>query len=645
MSPINIQTYDNLEVQTNPDLFAYSGDYEAQQRLIQGFEANTATAWGVQSAAETGLRLMQGLKKDDLTLSAAEATEKYGVAGKLNFNEPIPESIAKLRFNKFVDNQTRTEILDSAGRDNKGLEWFLQSFVYPTVPAIAEGLAGGAIMGAGSKVAQFLISTNKLAKFGALEKAVELGLVNPFALGSGTATGITRIAVGEAIYETILQTGIKAQAERNGYDYDEFIGLVSIAIAGGAGGLGGLFVGKQADKSLEIFGKTIDDYIKGNVNVETLVDDIVSGGVLSVDAVTASVSKMMADVEMGKITDPQIITAIQRVNQSEVLRRQLDDLVNAGSLDGIITKAEIDNLSDIDLYKIRNELLFKSYLKREGNVQTQYLIQYAEELNQKLATLETQKAFNENLGNVGIVESIQKTINNLLLEKSSIEASRTLEFNNIVDETLAKAKKEGYIKSTRISEKFAEITPTNPSQLTFEEFLNEYKILANNIRTQKVLSLESFLTLKEATRINIAKLFRLVDPITDNFKFKDLLNLSDKDLQAAYTKHLFGRQNMQAMTLEQAQKVLKETFTENKAVEKEIAASLTKETEELTQQLNKLDNAQDMELEELARQMNVPEQDIPDIIKAIEDEAKQADIEVANLKGLQVAMACLRRAR
>ena len=188
MVDINLATFQDTPVQEDFSLLSIGGGVEAEQRIQQGFETSTGIAWGLQTAEEAALRGLQALGRDDKMLTADEANKLYGVEGKLSFNEAMPESVAKLRYNKHLNYEARSEILSQAEQDNKGLEWFLQGLA-GNAPAITEAVFGFAAVGG---AAPFLIKAAQLAKYGAVGEAIEGALISPFAFGSGATTGIVR---------------------------------------------------------------------------------------------------------------------------------------------------------------------------------------------------------------------------------------------------------------------------------------------------------------------------------------------------------------------------------------------------------------------------------------------------------------------
>jgi hypothetical protein len=620
---INLATFQDTPVQEDFSLLSIGGGVEAEQRIQQGFETNTGIAWGLQTAEEAALRGLQALGRDDKMLTADEANKVYGVEGKLSFNEAMPESVAKLRYNKHINYEARSEILSQAEQDNKGLEWFMQGLA-GNVPAIAEAGFGFAVV---SGAAPFLIKAAQLAKYGAAGEAIEAALISPFAFGSGATTGIVRGAVGEGAYETLLQVGIKAQADRNGYDYDILWGLASIALGSAGGGLGGFFLGKQAD-----------DIASTVKNFETALDDLVESGVITRDGQASIMSKMMSDINSGVITDPKTVNAALRVDYGTALRSKMDNLFESGYLDGIISKAQLDKLDDVKLQKVANTLKFKAYLKQQAGVESQAFVQYLDDIETKISNLETQKVLNAD--NPRVVEIIQKKIDEALDEKNAINATRNQEFNRIIQAVLRETAEEGFTKAVRTGEDFIPVTAREVSDLTFDEFLKEYKLAANNVRTKKIKTLSNFLKMHRKTQVNIAKLFRLIDPVENNFNFQDLLKLTDDELKAAYTKQLHGRQILNSSSLEEAQGILKGTFKQADETFNEAVAQLGKETEEMQKVVSSLENK---DLDGILKDMNIPEEELAAFKAEIESSAEYQDILKTDSKyqGMAEAARCV----
>lgn len=795
MVEINIQTFDNLEVQADPDLFAYDGGYEATQRLAQGFHANTATAWGIQSATETTLRAMQALGADDALLTADQANQKFGVEGKLSFDSPIPESVASLRYNKYIDNTARREILDNAARDNHGLEWFLQGSLENFAPAALEaGLLGFGAAATIGKASKFILASSNLAK---LAPAIDAAVLNPFTLGGGMTTGIVRGAIGEGLLELTIQAAIRDQAERNGLEYNDLMGLASIALGGIGGGIaGGVWGAGAVDRMKPLF-----DFLNG----EKVLKDAVEGGVISIDAVAASTAKMMADLELGKVTDPDIIKAILRVNQAETSRSYLSGLLDSGDFDGIISKVEFDALDDLALAERRDELIFKAFVKK-NNLSSE-VFNRLEGVGQRLAEVEKQLEQLESRQILTPDTDLSKPINELRIQRDELIKAQNSEFLGIVDKAFLKAKEQGfdlskaqisdfrlikgagkdivernfdnsvydkifkaltegklniesfkrnfdvppnssflraytskdgllqldqlideaiegsnldaltvrdeiidlfkenaesplsYFKRKEIqrlknvltdnviprdselakeiddlSEKLADpnIKPkeiiqieeriaqlsemyvgegkattvfNNVDEMTLDNYREMYKALTEKIKTLNP-NVKDFFKLDIDTQVDVANLFRLINPNTNDFKFKGLLGLSDDEISAAYNKLIFGKQNLKSMTMEEAQEALKGSFKETEGAA-EIAASLTKETDEINASLESLKTAEDTDLETLLKNANVSEAEQERILEEVlaDSEYQTLTQEEGQLKGLVEGLNCLMRAR
>jgi hypothetical protein len=795
MVEINIQTFDNLEVQTDPDLFAYDGGYEAAERLAQGFHANTATAWGLQSITETALRGMQVLGADDKLLSADEANKVYGVEGKLSFNSPIPESVASLRYNKYIDNTARREILDSAARDNHGLEWFLQGSLENFVPAALEaGLLGFGAAATIGKASKFILASNRLAKFA---PAVNAAVLNPFTLGGGMTTGIVRGVVGEGLLELTIQSAIRDQAERNGYEYNDLIGLASIVLGGIGGGVAGGVIGAGAIGRM----KPLFDFLDG----EKVLKDAVEGGVISIDAVAASTAKMMADLELGKVTDPDIIKAILRVNQAETTRGYLSGLIDNGDFSGIISKTEFEALDDLALAERRDELIFKAFVKK-NNIGSE-IFNRLEGVGQRLNEVQKQLEQLEARQILSPDTDLSKSIDELRVQEDELIKAQNSEFLSIVDKAFLKAKEEGFDLSkamisdfrlikgtgkeivernfensvydrifkaltegklniesfkknfdvppnssflraytskdgllqldqlideaiqdsgldpltirdeiidlfrensesplsyfkrkevqrlknvladnviprdseiakeiddlvikledpnikpkeaTQIQERIAELSEmyvgegrattifNSVDEMTLDNYMDMYKALSGKIKALNP-NTKDFFNLDVDTQADIANLFRLINPNTNDFKFKGLLNLSDEEIQAAYNKLIFGKQNLKSMTMEEAQEALKASFKEAEGAA-ELAASLSKETDEINASLESLKNAEDADLETLLKNTNVSEEEQIRILKEVSEDPDYQALtkEEGEVKGLVEGLNCLMRAK
>jgi hypothetical protein len=404
-------------------------------------------------------------------------------------------------------------------------------------------------------------------------------------------------------------------------------GLASIALGSAGGGLGGFFLGKQAD-----------DIASTVKNFETALDDLVESGTITRDGQASIMSKMMSDINSGVITDPKTVNAALRVDYGTALRSKMNNLFESGYLDGIISKAQLDKLDDVKLQKIANTLKFKAYLKQQAGVESQAFVQYLDDIETKISNLETQKVLNAD--NPRVVEIIQKKIDEALDEKNAINATRNQEFNRIIQAVLRETAEEGFTKAVRTGEDFIPVTAREVSDLTFDEFLKEYKLAANNVRTKKIKTLSNFLKMHRKTQVNIAKLFRLIDPVENNFNFQDLLKLTDDELKAAYTKQLHGRQILNSSSLEEAQGILKGTFKQADETFNEAVAQLGKETEEMQKVVSSLENK---DLDAILKDMNIPEEELAAFKAEIESSAEYQDILKTDSKyqGMAEAARCV----
>ena len=784
MVDINLATFQDTPVQEDFSLLSIGGGVETQQRIEQGFETNTGIAWGLQTAEEAALRGLQALGRDDKMLTADEANKLYGVEGKLSFNEAMPESVAKLRYNKHLNYEARLEILSQAEQDNKGLEWFLQGLA-GNAPAIAEAAFGFKVA---SAAAPFLITAAQLAKYGAVGEAIEGALISPFAFGSGAMTGIVRGAVGEGAYETLLQVGIKAQADRDGYDYDVLWGLASIALGTAGGGLGGFFLGKQADE--------IASTVK---NFETALDDLVQSGTITRDGQASIMSKMMSDINSGVITDPKTVNAALRVDYGTALRSKMDNLFESGYLDGIISKAQLDKLDDVKLQEVYSEIAFKSYI-RQINIKNP-ITQISQEANgalsrisQQVDELQAQKALNPESA-----EAIDLQLNELFQVKEDIFRKELGKFHEALNKVIQKSKEEGFtftpgktvlktkntgkdlvtanyqggiiddifkalaegkkLDNAIFKDNFDAISPSflktyttkkgglpldifiekeigergldprevldelydafkkydrspldywrdkdtarglnvtqndliprevmasmeldeilkklddpnisaierakleasiggiaekaqiegilssfdSPSKMLFDEFRGVYSELRDLIKAKKIKNIDNFFTMHQDTQSAIAKLFRLIDPVENNFNFQDLLKLTDDELKAAYTKHLHARQTLNSSSLQEAQEILKGTFKQTDETFNEAVAQLGKETEEMQKVVSSLENK---DLDAILKDMNIPEDELAAFKAEIEKSPEYQDILKTDSKyqGMAEAARCV----
>ena len=176
--------------------------------------------------------------------------------------------------------------------------------------------------------------------------------------------------------------------------------------------------------------------------------------------------------------------------------------------------------------------------------------------------------------------------------------------------------------------------------MLFDEFKGVYSELRDLLKAKKIKNIDNFFTMHQDTQSAIAKLFRLIDPVENNFNFQDLLKLTDDELQAAYTKHLHARQTLNSSSLQEAQEILKGTFKQTDETFNDAVAQLGKETEEMQKVVSSLENK---DLDAILKDMNIPEDELVAFKAEIEGKAEYMEILKTDSKyqGMAEAARCV----
>jgi hypothetical protein len=247
-------------------------------------------------------------------LTADEANEKYGIAGKLKFDQDIPEPVAQqLRTLKEEEVQRQ----DVMRRAQAGLGTALTSGL---VASILDPL----------NIASAFIPVVGEARFAAMVGSIGLR-------GARLATGAIEGAVGAALLEPIVLAG--AKAEQADYDITDSLLNVTFGAALGAGlHLAGGAVGDRLRARAEAspFQRAIDDLSRADQEAlgRTALAQLVEGRPIDVGPVLDVVRASSRDRLLSGVSTlaaragepPEIRLALETPGVSEVMARQAPEL-------------------------------------------------------------------------------------------------------------------------------------------------------------------------------------------------------------------------------------------------------------------------------------------------------------------------------
>jgi phosphopantetheine adenylyltransferase len=190
--------------------------------------------------------------------------------------------------------------------------------------------------------------------------------------------------------------------------------------------------------------------------------------------------------------------------------KSVERAVTKGLLNGIAIAEDLLKLDPSDMYRLKPSLTLKGLVKLESGL----LADVADDV-------------------------IPAQIKNLKEATTKInELTTALESADELAAPAIKAELDTYLAArnlvltNKIDEAFDGIDYSN---LTFDEFLDEYKALTSELKGKRINNLEKFFSKDIATRKTIAKLLDLINPLNEEVNFADMLAMADDDLKAAFT--------------------------------------------------------------------------------------------------------------
>ncbi|NBW00091.1 MAG: hypothetical protein EBR67_11430, partial [Proteobacteria bacterium] len=196
-----------------------------------------------------------------------------------------------------------------------------------------------------------------------------------------------------------------------------------------------------------------------------------------------------ADLELGKVTDPDIIKAILRVNQAETTRSYLSGLIDNGDFSGIISKTEFEALDDLALAERRDELIFKAFVKK-NNISSE-VFNRLEGVGQRLNEVQKQLEQLESRQILSPDTDLSKSIDELRVQEDELIKAQNSEFLKIVDRAFLQAKEQGFDLSKTIISDFRLVKGTG-KEIVERNFDNSVYDRIFKALTQGKLNIESF---------------------------------------------------------------------------------------------------------------------------------------------------------
>ena len=494
----NLETFEDSDIDSRNDL--YKLDFGTQ---IQQVTERAATQSVV--GALTGL-VEETTAAPSRVLTASEANEKYGTKS-LKFTDPVKESIAQQRLDRNTADQIRNKVIDTANADNNF--WSNSAnFIAEVGTSVAldpSTYLGNAVLGGLSSLTKVARNTKLVAKSAGFVDDALLATDNIFQgtkliADSKIATGVVRgfaASTPDILSELIVQDN----ARRNGYDYNQALGAGAIGLTLG---LNVFFQVRGIDEALKMTNRTL----KNTSNVPD-PEDLVNSGMLNKESVQNINIKVARDLENGLLDEIEI-SDMYKLDMASNVYKSVERAVTKGLLNGIAKAEDLLKIDPSDMYKLKPALTLKGLVKRESGLLRDVAddVIPAEVKNIKEATTKIDEL------TTALETADELSAPAIKAELDTYIAARNLRLSNDIDAVF-----EGI----------------DYSNLTFDEFLDEYKLLTSNIKGKRISSLDKFFNKDIATRQTIAKLLKLINPLDEEVDFNALLNMADDDLKAAFT--------------------------------------------------------------------------------------------------------------
>lgn len=550
--------------------------------------------------------------KNEPSISADEANQKYSVPGQLYFDKPIPESVARARQQRSLKALERDRILSSERVDNTPLQsaalfgsGALAVTIFDPINWInpTNGFANFLKMGAVAKTlgkagvpVQYLNMADELLRgTPSLASAVKYGKNTQIAAGAARAAidiGLPNLAEELWLHDTAIN---------NGYDYDvasaAAYGFGMTGLAGLAGGLAGNALYKSVYKNF--------DTLKGIMNMDQAATKIIgdtfamidrAGDLAKIDSDVFSslITKHTSDLISGRL--PSLETTRALIAYSGHTKEISDFLSNlkAGKYAGIIDDATAKLLTVDDIRGLnKTDFNFKAWVMSSiddlGSGEKLYRSLIDSNVLQKYAGKIT------NVKQVGdLIVNLKTQIGSLTTELRKLQAdtansTRSFKLKGELKGKIKTLKSDieslqSYKSKTQLGKLDDFVSRTQKkdyTQTSSDVFRADYKKIVKRIKDRKMKSPAQWMSLSDKGREDLYKLYDMVDPrLFNEPSLDDLLKFSDEDLIAMHQVKILEKE-LSPMSREDAYKILKDEMVnpEARTIKAAEQKALTYDTE------------------------------------------------------------------
>lgn len=494
----NLETFEDEDIDFRNDLYKLNFGTQIEKVAERG-------------AAQSTLAALSGLVEEataapSKTLTAEEANEKYGTES-LKFTDPVKESVAQIRLERNKADQIRNRVIEAANTDNNTFS-NISNWITEVGTAVALDpftYAGGGVINGLASLTKVARNTKLIANSG--------GFIDDALLATGEVLSGTRL-IGDSKIATGVVRGFAAttpdiisellvadNAKRNGYDYNEVIGSLAML---GVLGINAFLQTKGLDEAFKLTERSLK-------NTSNTVDpeDLINSGIVNKDTAQAINLKIARDLDNG-VYNASEYGSMYRLDIASNIYKSVERAVTKGLLNGVENTEQLLKLDPSDLYKLKPSLTLKGLIKKDSGLIadippdiTPAQVKNLKEAESKIRELDD-----------AIRQADETLVPGLIAEKATYQAAKN------------------QILITKIDEAFADIDYSN---LTFDEFLDEYKALTTELKSKRIDSLDKFFNKDVTTRKTIAKLMSLINPLDEEVEFSRMLNMDDADLKAAFT--------------------------------------------------------------------------------------------------------------
>jgi hypothetical protein len=642
---------------------------EAAERGVS-FEKGFTEQSLVGSRAVDWFQQASAAIRNEPKLSAKEANEKYGVNGVIQFEEAIPESLAKARRDRALQSRERDAILEYESQDNTGLQnvgvvvsQIGGALADPTTVLPIAGPTGNLLKAAaGMKV----LESASALRGGLIVGAELLSSQAPKApLLAGAVRGVMDVTLPNAVTEGFLYDN----AMKNSYDYNTGLTVAfiagSIPLAAGLGAFGTKMSAKafnQGQKNTaSIFG-VMGDYEKGLQDAYAFVERSTKYDVTNKKILDGIVTRQMAGLLDGAPMSQDAIRATLRLSdQTDDVQRFITNL-QSGRYGSVIDEKTGRMLAIDDVANIRragadfkafvinsadNVLSAGATFRTLANV-SELGIKYGADINsigkvdkliknlaQKVTELQTQiQKKSKDLGSVPTgqraaknseLDSLTRQLEALTKDTEDLKVFKTEKSANKLDDLISKTELKDY------------------TQVTSDTFRADYKKLRDRIRGRKIKSADNFFSLSEDSQRDLYKLYTMLgEDVGQNRSLQDLLKFNDEELLMRHQNGIY-KAELGTMSREQAIKILQDEYLSPEIQIRQAAKELSDKVEkEVTEYRDfELNSVEDLraELETYVGDMSKLDPEIKAEIDTIEEQfIKESNFESGKVEAWNCVM-------